>query len=377
MSQETEKVLKIMHREKRLGSKLAMFIDAMEQQAQDQLQGQLASARVALSDYSSPKFYWTLSGNDFSLDINNPEAPKILCVGNDPERLRIYGTKIALYTTKMFRLINHEGKAPCAVMLDELPTFFVKDLDQIINTARSNKVAVVLGAQDKTQIIRDYNREEADVIMSTVGNHIIGAVNGETAKFYSDSFGKEFREQQSQSRGDTTSVNVSYHQEDLLSVRAIQSLSSGFFCGKVVDTFEDPIEKKIFCGQIQVDLKKWKKKSKESVPLPIVTDFGLESVREMLSDEETARHYMTAYLEEQIRKKWIKDEVLIDRQAERDIEHEAHRQYEALSKRRKEKLFNEVLKIAEQEKIDEILEENFMRIKEEVAMIVEREYAKC
>lgn len=378
MSQDTNKLLHIMYRERRLGSKLAMFIDAMEQDAQDQLQGQLASARVALSDFSSPKFYWTLSGNDFNLDINNPEAPKVLCVGNDPERLRIYGTTIALYTTKMFRLINQPGKAPCAVMLDELPTFYVKDLDVIINTARSNRVAVVLGAQDKSQIIRDYSREEADVILGTVGNHIIGAVNGETAKYYSDSFGKVYKRQESQTRGsDSESINISFHMEELLSVRAIQGLSSGYFCGKVVDTDENNIEKKFFCGKIMIDVKAWKKKSKRARPLPIVADFGLEEVHKKLQNPEIAKRYIVSYLSEEIRRKWLKEDIIMDEKTLEDIDCEALVRYNNLSETDKDKLMKKIIPIAEQEHIDTCLEENYMKIKDEVSRIIDSEYARC
>ena len=147
---------------------------------------------------ASPALYWVLSGDDFRLDLNDPDDPKTICIGNDPDRQQIYGTTLSLFTSRMFKLINHKGKRKCGVLLDELPTIFIKGLDNLIATARSNKVAIVIGAQDKSQLIRDYTQKEADVIFNTVGNIFSGQVNGKTAEDLNKSFGKEFREQQSQ-----------------------------------------------------------------------------------------------------------------------------------------------------------------------------------
>jgi hypothetical protein len=61
-------------------------MDAWKSNAQDQLQGQLASANIPLSRMISPQLYWVMTGDDFSPDINNPREPKILCVGNNPDR---------------------------------------------------------------------------------------------------------------------------------------------------------------------------------------------------------------------------------------------------------------------------------------------------
>lgn len=65
---------------------LSPFMDAWQGGAQDQLQGQIASAKIPLSRMISPQLYWVMTGDDFSLDINNPKEPKILCVGNNPDR---------------------------------------------------------------------------------------------------------------------------------------------------------------------------------------------------------------------------------------------------------------------------------------------------
>ena len=64
------------------------------------------SAKIPLSRMISPQLYWAMTGNDFTLDINNPEDPKILCVGNNPDRQDIYSAALGLYNSRITRLIN-------------------------------------------------------------------------------------------------------------------------------------------------------------------------------------------------------------------------------------------------------------------------------
>ena len=131
---------------------LSPFIDAWEGGAQDQLQGQIASAKIPLSRMISPQLYWVMSGNDFTLDINNPKEPKILCVGNNPDRQNIYSAALGLYNSRIVKLINKKGQLKSSVIIDELPTIYFRGLDNLIATARSNKVAVCLGFQDFSQL---------------------------------------------------------------------------------------------------------------------------------------------------------------------------------------------------------------------------------
>ncbi len=142
---------------------LSPFMDAWKSGAQDQLQGQIASAKIPLSRLISPQLYWVMSGEDFTLDINNPDEPKILCIGNNPDRQSIYGAALGLYNSRIVRLINQKGKLKSSIIIDELPTIYFRGLDNLIATARSNKVAVCLGFQDFSQLERDYGEKEAKV----------------------------------------------------------------------------------------------------------------------------------------------------------------------------------------------------------------------
>lgn len=248
-------VLEIMKRYDELEVKRNTFADAIRDQAYEQIQGQIASARVYLNRFASKTLYWTLSGDDFSLDINNPKEPKIVCVGNNPRRQSIYGTTLALLTSQLFKQINTPGKQQCGVLIDELPTIYLKGLDNLIDTGRQNGIATLIGAQDKSQLVRDYDKEESDVIFNTIGNVFAGAVKGDTAVALSKSFGKEDREQRSyQEGGNSDHVTHSYQLRELLPSYKIEALSQGYFCGYVADTFSQHVNPKVFCGEVQAGL---------------------------------------------------------------------------------------------------------------------------
>lgn len=277
MAYDYKKTFQILQFTKGLEAKIAPFAGALEGGAMEQLQGQIASAQIPLGKFVSPALYWIMTGDDFTLDINNPEEPKIVCMGNNPDRQSIYGSSIALYTSRMFKLINHKHKRHSAVLLDELPTVFIKGLDNLIATARSNKVAIILGAQDRSQLKRDYGDKEAQVILSTVGNILSGQVNGETAKSLSEMFGKEFREQQSRSiameADGNNSMSISYQLQEIMPASKIETLTQGTFLGRVADNFDTPIERKLFSGLVEVDTERAKAKKKEWQKVPVMTDF--------------------------------------------------------------------------------------------------------
>ena len=254
----------ILERYDELEVKRNTFMDAMKDNAFEQLQGQIASARVPLNRFSSKTLYWILSGDDFSLDINNPEEPKIICIANNPRRQSVYGTTLALMMSQLFKQVNVPGKMHSGILIDELPTIYLKGLDNLIDTGRSNKVAVVIGAQDKSQLVRDYDDKESEVIFNTVGNVFAGAVKGDTAKELAQSFGKAEKESHSLQQGDTSEhLTISYQLRDVLPPDKIEALSQGSFCGYIADTFKQKIHPKVFCGEIDAGLPP---KSNASVP---------------------------------------------------------------------------------------------------------------
>lgn len=253
---------------------LSPFMDAWQGGAQDQLQGQIASAKIPLSRMISPQLYWVMTGDDFSLDINNPKEPKILCVGNNPDRQNIYSAALGLYNSRIVKLINKKGQLKSSVIIDELPTIYFRGLDNLIATARSNKVAVCLGFQDYSQLTRDYGDKESKVIQNTVGNIFSGQVVGETAKSLSERFGKVLQKRQSMSinRNDT-STSISTQLDSLIPASKISTLTQGFFVGSVSDNFDERIEQKIFHAEIVVDNEKVASETKGYQKIPEILSF--------------------------------------------------------------------------------------------------------
>ena len=253
---------------------LSPFMDAWKGNAQDQLQGQIASAKIPLTRMISPQLYWVMTGNDFSLDINNPKEPKLLCVGNNPDRQNIYSAALGLYNSRIVKLINKKKQLKCAVIIDELPTIYFRGLDNLIATARSNKVGVLLGFQDFSQLTRDYGEKESKVIQNTVGNIFSGQVVGETAKTLSERFGKVLQQRQSISinRQDvSTSINTQL--DSLIPASKIANLSQGTFVGAVADNFDERIEQKIFHAEIVVDHTRISAEEKTYQKIPVINDF--------------------------------------------------------------------------------------------------------
>lgn len=253
---------------------LSPFMDAWEGGAQDQLQGQIASAKIPLSRMISPALYWVMTGNDFTLDINNPKEPKILCVGNNPDRQNIYSAALGLYNSRIVKLINKKGQLKSSVIIDELPTIYFRGLDNLIATARSNKVAVCLGFQDFSQLIRDYGDKEAKVVMNTVGNIFSGQVVGDTAKTLSERFGKILQKRHSISinRNDVSS-SISTQLDSLIPASKISNLTQGNFVGSVSDNFGEVIKQKIFHSEIVIDIKSVTQEMKNYQDIPTITNF--------------------------------------------------------------------------------------------------------
>jgi len=270
-----EKFFPILESYPELENSLAPFMDAWKGGAQDQLQGQTASVRIPLGRIISPSLYWILSGNDFTLDLNNPDDPKILCVGNNPDRQIIYSAALGLFNARIIKVINKDEKLKSAVIIDELPTIYFKGLDSLIATARSRKVAVCLGCQDYSQLERDYGKKEADVIKNIIGNTVSGQVKSATAKTLSEGFGKNLQQRQSISINKSdVSTSISTQMDNLIPASVISNLSQGKFVGSITDDFGQEVEQKVFHCKIKVDIPKLKAEEKQYKKIPIVTDFN-------------------------------------------------------------------------------------------------------
>ncbi len=257
------------------------FISAYVGGAREQLEGQIASAKIGLARLASPSLYYILSGNDFTLDVNNPAAPKIVCVGNNPSKTQIYGAVISLCTERMLKLVNRKGQLKSSLVFDEFPTVFINNIDSLIATARSNKVATTLGVQDFSQLRKDYGKEQAEVIMNVCGNIISGQVLGETAKSISDRIGRIMQERESVSiNSNDTSLSKSTQLEAAIPPSRIASLSSGEFVGAVADDPKQKIKLKTFHCEIVNDFESIRREEAAYEALPVIRNITPEQVQQ-------------------------------------------------------------------------------------------------
>ena len=269
MQVEYDNLFTVLRTEKEIEVLINPFVNAYLNDVMEQLEGQIASAKIALARLSSPQLYYVLSGNDFTLDINNPERPKIVCMGNNPQKILIYGAVLSLYVTRLVKLVNKKGRQKCSLVFDEFPTIYLNNMDSLIATSRSNKVAACLGVQDFSQLRKDYGKEQADVIMNITGNIISGQVSGDTAKQLSERFGKIMQDRESLSinRSDT-SISRSKQLDAAIPPSKISALSSGDFVGMVADDPDCKIELKAFHCEIINDHEALKQEQRNYKEIP-------------------------------------------------------------------------------------------------------------
>jgi len=281
MQVDYEQLFPVLQMEPEIEVLVNPFISAFINEATDQLEGQIASAKISMARLASPKIYYVLTGNDFTLDINNPAAPKIVCVGNNPQKLQTYGAVLSLYISRMIKLVNRKGQLKSSLIFDEFPTIYFNNMDSLLATARSNKVATTLGVQDYSQLKKDYGREQAEVIMNIIGNIICGQVTGDTAKQLSERFGKINQVKESLSINSMdTSISKSTQLDYAIPASKISALSSGEFVGMVADDPDNKIGLKVFHNEIINDHDAIKKEEENYQPLPKVRTASEEEIME-------------------------------------------------------------------------------------------------
>ncbi len=257
------------------------FESAFRNEAMEQLEGQIASAKIGMARLASPQLYYVLSGNDFTLDINNPEEPKIVCMGNNPQKQQIYGAVLSLYISRVIKLVNKKNQLKSSLVFDEFPTIYFNGIDGLIATARANKVATTLAVQDYSQLKKDYGREQAEVIMNIVGNVIAGQVVGDTAKLLSDRFGKIVQERESISiNANDTSISRSTQLDSAIPPSKIAGLSSGEFVGTVSDDPGQKIQLKVFHAEIINDHEAIAREERSYQPIPVIRKISQFEIQE-------------------------------------------------------------------------------------------------
>lgn len=269
MQTDYDRLFSVLRTEPEIEVLINPFVSAYLHGAAEQLEGQIASAKITMARLSSPQLYYVLSRSEFGLDVNNPVEPKIICMGNNPQKQQVYGAVLSLFISRVTKLANRKGMLKSSLVFDEFPTIYFNGIDSLIATARGNKVATTLGVQDYSQLKKDYGREQAEVIMNTVGNIISGQVLGDTAKQLSDRFGKIKQKRQSLSiNANDTSISHSMQLDLAVPPATISTLSSGEFVGIVADNPGEEISLKRFHAKIINDHQALAREEKFFKPIP-------------------------------------------------------------------------------------------------------------
>ena len=294
LSVELDRLIPILLSKKYLENITRPFESAFKNNAFEQVMGQTASAQIPLSRLSSENVYYVSSGNDFELDINDPLEPKIVCIGNNTQKVEAYATPLSLYFYEIIQQVNQQNKWKCTIVVDEFPTVFLGKIDWALNTARSNYVAILLGFQDSVQAQRDYGEAQAKVILSTPGNIISGHLMGESADAISKLFGKKIQYRNSNSISESgVSFSLNQQLEDMFPPSKIANLSQGQMIGKVSDNFDQKIKYKLFNCTIDTD--KIKIDESNFVDLPIFTHFSKSSAPDIYIKEwwnDYSQHFL-------------------------------------------------------------------------------------
>ena len=231
------------------GGMVASLKESIERGSEKTVAGMLSTLQNALSVLNSHDIFWILSGNEVDLHLNSPENPSFLCLGNDSTLPGVYSPVISLITAVSLRQMNRPNQEKSIVLLDEAPTIFIPNIEQIPATARSNKIAIVFGIQDFSQLVDRYGQDKAQVIISNLGSQFFGRVtNGKTAEMIQGLFSKADKIFVSRSEGSGTSgkfihlgsntndgSSENIQERDRVKVNDLINLESGEFYGIIAE----------------------------------------------------------------------------------------------------------------------------------------------
>ncbi len=227
------------------------IINAIERNAGGQVAGQIGTLQSMIGQVNTPEVAYLLTGNDFNLDINNPQEPKLLSIGTSPQLVNTHAPAISLIINVATKLMNTPQREPSFILLDEFPTLYIPEIERLPATARSNKVSTVLLCQDLSQLDDSYGAIKREVIISNLGTQFYGRVsNQKTAKYVSDLFGKDDVQMQSISqtssdKNHSNTVSQSLQERSNLKPQELLKFEAGTFAGTTCES-PTPIFKEQF-----------------------------------------------------------------------------------------------------------------------------------
>lgn len=280
LNRSYEEIFNSLVSEPELKSLLSPFMTAFNAKAFNQLEGQIGTLKIFISRLATKETYWVFSGDDFDLKISGKSTPGILVLANDPNTQNINSACYSIVINRLTKLINTKGNLPSALIVDEVPTLFVHKVENLIATARSNKVAVLMGLQELPQFNQQYGKDTAATIISVVGNVLSGSVrNKETLEWLERLFGKskQLGEGMSIDRN-KTSTSLNEKLEVLIPAGKIASLNAGEMVGVVAadvqGKFTGQFETSAVNCRINLDMQEIAREEKNYKSLPSYYDFG-------------------------------------------------------------------------------------------------------
>lgn len=264
-----------------LHSLLSPFKSSYDNKAFDQLEGQVGTLKIFLSRLATKESFWVFSGDELDFKISNPENPTIIILASDPNTQDINSALYSVVLNRLLKLINSKGNLPSGIIADELPTIYIHKIDNLIATARSNKVAVLLGLQEIPQFKQFYKKEVADTITAIVGNILSGSARDKsTLDWLERVFGKVKQKSQSMSvNNNQTTISINEKMDNLIPAGKIASLKTGEMVGIIAqDEQNQTMEYKTSAinGKINLNMNEIKIEEENYLPLPTYYNFHNE-----------------------------------------------------------------------------------------------------
>lgn len=278
MNRSYKEIFDTLFTHEELESLLSPFKTAYDNKAFDQLEGQIGTIKIFLSRLATKESFWVFSGDEVELKITDKENPSIMILASDPGTQDINSALYSSVLNRTLRLINSKNNLPGGIVADEFPTIYIHKIDNVVATARSNKVAVLLGLQELPQLRQFYKKEIADTISAIVGNILSGAARDKnTLDWLEKMFGKIKQKTFSQSisqQGTTTSINEKM--DNMIPAGKIAALKTGEMVGMIAGGEENDTQEyktSAISGKINLDMKAIEWEEKNYVKMPVYRHF--------------------------------------------------------------------------------------------------------
>jgi type IV secretory pathway TraG/TraD family ATPase VirD4 len=261
-----------------LHSLLSTFKSAFDNRAFDQLEGQIGTLKIFLSRLATKESFWVFSGDDVKLKISDRKNPTIIVLASDPNTQDINSALYSTILNRLLKQINSKGNLPSGIIADELPTIYIHKIDNLIATARSNKVAVLLGLQEIPQFRQFYKKEVADTITAIIGNILSGSARDKsTLDWLEKVFGKVKQKSQSMSiNNNQTTISIQEKMDNLIPAGKIAGLKTGEMVGIIAGDENNQTEEyktSAIHGRINLDMKSIEDEEANYIEMPVYYNF--------------------------------------------------------------------------------------------------------